>query len=87
MGLSLVQERSCMGLSLAGAQLHGAQLGGRAAAWGLWLPDGYPNESSEAIINRQIGEQSDLTEVIFAGGLTQEALDCIGNGLPDEARK
>ena len=61
------------------ARLFEAQLRGASS---------YPQDLSEpfeAVINRGIGKQSDLPGTIFAGGLTPEALDCIGNGLPDEA--
>ena len=41
----------------------------------------------ETVINERIGEPSDLSEAIFAGGLTREAVASIGKGLPDEDAK
>ena len=62
--------------NLRGAQLHGASSN-----------PGDLYESFEAVINRRIGKQSDLSGAISAGGLTQEAVDFIGKGLPDEEAK
>ena len=84
------------GAHLAGAQLQGAHLAG-AQLQGAYLMNAhlhgascnliYPNESFEAVINKRIGKQSDLSGVIFAGGLTPEAVASIGKGLPDEDAK
>ena len=47
-----------------------------------------PNEPFEALINRRIGKRSEWSRAIFAGGLTQQALDySIGHGLSDEDAK
>ncbi len=69
--------------NLRGAQLHGAHLEG-AQLHGASCNLIYPDESFETVINRRIGEESDLSGVISAGGLTQEAVASIGKGLPDE---
>ena len=81
------------GAILEGAQLHGAvildaQLH-EANLFGAGLSGASSNPgdlyaSFEAVINKRIGEESDLTGAISAGGLTPEAIDCIGKGLPDE---
>ena len=77
---------SLMGARLPGAILVGAQLH-EAALTGAWLPGvassspGLLSRSFEAFINGRIDEESDLSRAIFAGGLTQEAVDSIGTGL------
>ncbi len=71
------------GAHLEGAQLHEAYLAG-ARLHGASCNLIYPDESFETVINRRIGEESDLSGVISAGGLTQEAVASIGKGLPDE---
>ena len=58
------------------AQLHGASIGLRDLS-----------EPFEAVINKRIGEKSDLSRVISAGGLTPEAVASIGQSLPDEQAK
>ena len=58
------------------AQLHGAS----SEPGGVYSP-------FETVINERIGEPSDLSEAIFAGGLTREAVASIGTGLPDKAAK
>ena len=85
------------GADLTGAQLHGADLTGaqlheadlfRAQLHGASSNDlKYPYEPFEAIIKKRLGKDSDLSGAISAGGLTPEAIDCIGKGLPDEAAK
>ena len=74
------------GADLIRAQLHGAHLWGAelhgASSTGIILP-----ESFEAYINLRIDEESNLDGAIFAGGLTQEDVDSIGTGLPDEEAK
>ena len=85
------------GASLWGAQLHGvhlaeaqlhevslvnAQLHGASSE-----PGGVYHGQFETVINERIGEPSDLSEAIFAGGLTREAVASIGTGLPDKAAK
>ena len=89
-GASLVGAQlhgaSLMGARLPGAILVGAQLH-EAALTGAWLPGvassspGLLSRSFEAFINGRIDEESDLSRAIFAGGLTQEAVDSIGTGL------
>ena len=72
--------------NLWGAQLHGAFLAGAQ----LHGASSYPrkwDEPFETVINKRIGKQSDLSGAIYAGGLTQEAVDCMCNGLSDEAAK
>ena len=71
------------GARLADAQLHwaflkGAQLRGATSdpKEGMW--------SFETAINERIDEESDLSIVAFAGGLTQEDVASIGTGLPEE---
>ena len=73
------------GADLIRAQLHRADLR-RAQLQGTSSSNlKYFNESFEAVINKRIGQESDLDGVIFAGGLTQEAVDSMCNGLSDEA--
>ena len=76
------------GAYLFGAELHGASLEGaqlHGASSGRGVED--MSEPFEAVINERIGEQSDLSRAIFAGGLTRESVASIGKGLPDEAAK
>ena len=85
------------GADLSGAQLHGAHLSGAllheadlsgALLHGASCDDlEYPYEPFETVINERIGEESDLSGVISAGGLTLEDLASIGKGLPDEDAK
>ena len=75
------------GADLSGAQLHGADLSG-AQLHGASCDDlEYPYEPFETVINERIGEESDLSGVISAGGLTREDLASIGKGLPDKDAK
>ena len=77
-------EAQLHGVFLAGAQLHGADLEGAQlhGASSHWKDSA---ESFEASINKRIRKESDLSGVIFTGGLTQEAVASIGKGLSDEA--
>ena len=89
------------GAQLYGAHLEGAQLYGavlldaqlhEAILFGAGLQGASSDprdlyEPFEAVINKRIGEQSDLSRVISAGGLTREAVASIGKGLPDEDAK
>ena len=84
------------GADLRGAQLHGADLRRaqlheadlrRAQLHGASSNPEDLYEPFEAVINKRIGKQSDLSGAIFAGGLTPEAVASIGKGLPDEAAK
>ena len=82
------------GAHLGGAQLQGAYLGA-ACLQGAYLVGAqlqgassdlrYSKQSFEASINKRIDKESELFGVIFAGGLTQEAVDCMCNGLSDGA--
>ena len=72
------------GADLEKAQLQGAQLG-KARLHGASSNMEYFYESFEASINKRIGQKSDLDGVIFAGGLTQEDVDCMCSGLSDGA--
>ena len=74
------------GVHLVGAQLHGADLRS-ARLHGASSDPGALSGPFEAVINNRIGEESDLTGAIFAGGLTPEAVASIEKGLPDEAAK
>ena len=62
------------GTELRGARLHGAYSH-------LLRPS---NQPFEAVINKRIGKQSDLSGAIFAGGLSRKDVASIGQGLPDE---
>ena len=82
------------GADLKGAQLHGASLGGtrlhRADLKGVQLHGTSTTNSKdwvrsfEAFIKKGIGQGSDLSRVIFAGGLTQEDVASSGTGLSEE---
>ena len=65
------------GTQLQGANLRGVQLQGagfQAPIYG----------SFEERIRNRIGERSDLSDVVFAGGLSQEDIDSLVKGLSDE---
>ena len=80
-----LRRAQLQGADLRRAQLQGADLR-RAQLQGTSSSNlKYFNESFEAVINKRIGQESDLDGVIFAGGLTQEAVDSMCNGLSDEA--
>ena len=66
---------------LQGADLFKAQLQG-ASSTSLLRSF---NEPFEAVINKWIDKESDLGRVIFGGGLTQEDVDSMCNGLSDGA--
>ena len=72
------------GAHLEGAQLHGTHLVG-AQLQGASSDLRYFKQSFEASIDKRIDKKSELFGVIFAGGLTQKAVDCMCNGLSDGA--
>ena len=66
---------------LQGAFVHNASLQGAGdVAWS------HP-EHFESRIRTQINRESNLSKVIFSGGLRQEDLDALVEGLPDEKAK
>ena len=89
-----LERAQLQGARLGGAQLQGAYLGD-ACLQGAYLVGTqlqgassdlrYSKQSFEASINKRIDKESELFGVIFAGGLTQEAVDCMCNGLSDGA--
>ena len=63
---------------LQGANLLEAHLRGcESQFWYFW-------ESFEACIRSRIGKKTDLSGVVFAGGLTKEDMDSLVEGLSDE---
>ena len=74
------------GADLYGAKLHGADLR-RAKLHGASSNPEDLYEPFEAVINKRIGKQSDLSGAIFAGGLSRKDVASIGQGLPDEGAK
>ena len=74
------------GADLGLARLHGARLAGaEMQGASTTTPLRSFNEPFEAVINKRIDKESDLGGVIFGGGLTQEAIDSMCNGLSDGA--
>ena len=80
-----LQGATLVGAHLQGATLGGAHLQGATLEWaqlqgvtsqGMFLP-------FEQQIRSQIGQNSDLSGVIFEGGLSQEDLDSFVKGLSD----
>ena len=74
---------------LQGANLHGAQLQGvkliGADLQGAYCQEKhYPFMSFEKRINKGIGKKLDLSKVIFAGGLNQEDVASLVEGMFDE---
>lgn len=90
-GAYLVQAQ-LQGTSLSGAQLQGASLGeaelqgaylGKVQLQGVVVIDD-PPVNFVARMRNGIGRESDLSGVIFAGGLSEEDVDSIVEGLSDE---
>ncbi len=77
-------EAQFHGTDLLRAQFHEAQLRG-AQLHGASSHLGDLDAPFETVINKRICKCSDLSGAVFAGGLTQEDVDSIGKGLPDEA--
>ena len=75
------------GATLGGAQLHEAQLGGAELHGASSTHTRNLLDSFEASMNRWIDKPSDLSGVIFKGGLSRKAVASIGEGLPDEEAK
>ena len=74
------------GVYLSGAQMQGAYLSGAQM-------QGVQNQEQDHLsfsqrMEKSIGKESDLSGVIFAGGLSQEYVDALVEGLPgDHAKK
>ncbi len=90
-GLSL-RTRSCTGLSFGGRGCKGLILRARsckglifrkAQLQGVGFPAAF-DASFEERIRDGIGKPSDLSGVVFAGGLSQEDIDSLVKGLSDE---
>ena len=77
-----LEDAQLYGAHLEDAQLHEADLQD-AQLHGAYSNPGDSAGPFEAVINERIGEESDLSGVISAGGLTREAVASIGKGLPD----
>ena len=91
-GAELYGARRLWGTELPGTllietRLNEADLSGGVRLSGACIRPEETNEPFEALINRRIGKQSDLSRAISAGGLTQEAVASIGHGLSDEDAK
>ena len=83
------------GVSLSGAQLQGAYLSD-SRLQGAYLGgtnlkgvkcQQFLNDEFEKIMRQSIDQQSDLSTVTFAGGLTKKELDSIVKDLPDRKEK
>ena len=85
-----IQGADLMHAGLQGANLMNAQLQGAnlslAQLQGVSSHTAYPHpaEGFESTIINRIGEPSNLTGIIFAGGLKQEDLDTLCEGLSDD---
>ncbi len=85
-----LQGADLLGAQLQGANLHrahlqGAKLPGAHLRGVICQPGGDP--SFEGRIRAGIDRESDLSEVTFAGGLSQEEVDSLVEGLADEKTK
>ena len=86
-----LKEAHLQGANLGAAHLQGAYLGA-AGLQGADLKEAHlqgvisqrPLFSFEERIRSQIGQESDLSGVIFEGGLSQENLDSLVEGLSDK---
>ena len=81
-----LREAQLHGADLGGARLQGARLG-EACLQGAYSTGHLRSfkEPFEASINKRIDKKSELSVVIFGGGLTQEDVDSMCNGLSDGA--
>ena len=87
-GAELV-EAQLQGAELYGTQLQGATLNG-AQLQGVICGDlqGYFPYTFSHLMRQSIGQESDLSKAIFSGGLSQERVAALMEGLPDDlARK
>ena len=73
------------GANLDNARLQGAELGG-ARLQGVRCVTLLPRAFEERI-RMSIDQKTDLSEVVFAGGLSQEEVDSLVKDLPDEKAK
>ena len=76
-------EAQLQGAQLGKTQLQGADLFG-ANLRGVTCQNSYVGSFKERIENR-VGQNSDVSGVIFAGGLAQGNLDSLVEGLPDDS--
>ena len=76
-----MQGASLLGAQMQGASLNGAQMQGAASV------DGYLSSTYEDRIRESIGDETDLSGVIFEGGLSREDVDSIVKDLSDERAK
>ena len=74
------------GTNLNSAQLQGAFLDG-TKLHGVNSEESFSFEISENCIRSWIHKESNLSEVIFAGGLSQDDVDSLVKGLPNEEAK
>ena len=86
LGNAQLQEANLMEARLQGADLSQAQLQGvnlsKAQLQGVSSPADYLRDFESNIRNR-IGKDSDLTGIIFAGGLQEKDLEALCEGLSD----
>ena len=93
---ALLVEAHLQGADLRGVHLQGADLG-RARLQGAVLDSAHlqgagrvqwsDGKSFEDRIQMQIGKETDLSSVIFAGGLSQKDVDSLAEGLSDKKAK
>ena len=81
---AILKGTSQQGANLYGAQLQGAKLLGARLQGAYCQEKHYPLLSFEKRINKGIGRNADLSKVIFAGGLSQEDVDSLVEGMSDE---
>ena len=88
-------DAQLQGVNLATAQLQGAILGG-VGLQGAYLADAQMHgvgceedisDSFEQHMRQSIGQESDLSWVIFAGGLSEDDVDSLVKDLPDAQKK
>ena len=92
-----LQGASLLGTQLQGAELRGAELQGAYLVWaglqgadlsgarlhGVGSRGAEPRDGLAKRIRAQIGQESDLSGVIFAGGLTWQIVERLVTGCPD----
>ena len=81
-----LSQTHLQGAALFGAQLQGANLDG-TQLHGANSEESFASVVFEDRIRSRINKESNLSEVIFAGGLSQEAVDSLVEDLSDEKAK
>ncbi len=81
---AILADTHLQGAYLRGAQLHEADVAGARLQGANSRERPFIQKPFENLIRNQIGKETDLSRVVYAGGLTKEDVDSLIEGLPDE---